>query len=85
MKTILDRVYGNAVVLAHLRGQRRLSYRPSSELQAQADRRLQRIVAYAAATVPYYRDLFRASGLDPSEIRSNACGPTSPKTSFAPI
>ncbi len=70
LKTILNRVYGNAVVLAHLRGQRRLPYRPGPELQAQADRRLRRIVRYAAATVPYYRDLFRASGLDPSEIRS---------------
>jgi phenylacetate-CoA ligase len=70
LKPILTRIYGNAVVLAHLRGQRRIPYRSGLEIQQQADWRVRRIVRYAAATVPYYRDLFRSYGLDPRDIRS---------------
>lgn len=33
------------------------------------DRRLREIVAWAAATVPYYRECFRREGIDPASIR----------------
>jgi phenylacetate-CoA ligase len=67
---VLRKIYGNGVVLANLRGQRRLSYLPEEELCALRDARLRRMVRYAAATVPYYRSLLRAERIDPHDIRS---------------
>jgi phenylacetate-CoA ligase len=67
---VLRRIYGNGVVLANLRGQRRLPYLPEEELRALRDARLRRTVCYAAATVPYYRRLFRAQKIDPHDIQS---------------
>ena len=70
MLTILTRTYGSVVTAAHLVGQSRVPYLGRQELEAMRDRRLQRTVRYAAATVPYYRELFRAQGIDPAEIRT---------------
>lgn len=39
------------------------------DMHADQERRLQRMIRWAAATVPYYRDLFRAEGVDPTSIR----------------
>ncbi len=58
------------VVLAHLPGQRRLPYVPAETLRARRDRRIRRMVRYAARTVPFYRDLFRSRAIDPRDIRS---------------
>lgn len=66
----LARAYGNAVVLVNLRGQRRLPYLPVPRLHALREKRLRRLVRFAAATVPYYRRLFGAGGIDPRDIRS---------------
>ena len=68
IRTFLNKTYGNGVVLAHLRGQRRVPYLPVDELRAQRDKRLRRIVTYAAKTVPFYRNLFQREGIDPSRI-----------------
>jgi phenylacetate-coenzyme A ligase PaaK-like adenylate-forming protein len=59
---------GNAVIAAHLPGQREVPFLPRERLEALRDRRIRRLVAYAAETVPYYRDWFARSGVDPREI-----------------
>jgi phenylacetate-CoA ligase len=38
-------------------------------MRADQERRLREMVRWAAATVPYYRDLFRREGIDPGSIR----------------
>ena len=66
------KIYGNLVVLRHLPGQKRIPYLPEEQWQALRDARVQATVRHAAATVPHYRDLFRAERIDPREIRSVA-------------
>jgi phenylacetate-CoA ligase len=66
---LLRKVRGNLTVLAHTSGQRRVPYLPAERLEALRDRRLRRLVRYAAATVPYYRDLFHSLGADPRDLR----------------
>ena len=68
----MKRWLGSAVVLAHLRGQRRIPFLPREELERIRDARVRRIVAHAAATVPYYRQLFRDHGIDPRGVRTAA-------------
>ena len=65
----MRRLAGNLVVAAHLRGQKRLPFLPPARIAAQRDARIRRIVAYAARTVPYYRDLFAQERISPREIR----------------
>ncbi len=67
-----DKIYGNAVVLANLRGQGRIPYLPREALAKLRDRRLRGIVKYAAETVPYYQSLFWKEKIDPRDIRSVA-------------
>lgn len=64
------RLAGNAVIAAHLPGQRRVPFWPRERLEALRDRRVRTIVAHAAATVPFYRDWFERERLDPRTIRS---------------
>jgi phenylacetate-CoA ligase len=64
------RLYGNLVVLAHLRGQRRIAYWKRPRIEALRDRRIRHIISYAARTVPYYRDLFAHLRIDPRDIRT---------------
>ena len=68
----LDRLYGTAVVAAAIPRQRRIPYLPEDELAERRDARVRETVAYAAATVPYYRDLFAREGIDAREIRTAA-------------
>jgi len=63
------RLYGNAVIAAYLPGQRHVPYARRESLVTKRDRRVQRIVAYAARHVPFYRELFARDGLDPRSIR----------------
>jgi phenylacetate-CoA ligase len=67
---MLNRVGGNLIVLAALRGQGRIPYWPPERLQELRDARVRETVRYAAETVPYWRDLFRDDGIDPSDIRN---------------
>ncbi len=64
------KLYGNAVVLANLKGQRSIPYLPEEELKTRRDARLRRIVNYASKTVPFYRDFFREKKIDPLDIRT---------------
>jgi phenylacetate-CoA ligase len=68
----LKQLYGNGVVFTHVPGQRRVPYLSQEELHAHRDARLRHIVSYAAATVPYYHNLFQVDKIDPRAIRSVA-------------
>jgi len=67
---ILRKAYGSAVVVRALRGQRRVPFMPRPKVEALRDRRVRRIVAHAARTVPFYRGLFERERIDPREIRT---------------
>jgi phenylacetate-CoA ligase len=66
--SLVRRVAGNAVVLAHLPRQRSLPYAPRHRIAARRDARIARMVRYAVRTVPHYRDLFRRLGLDARDV-----------------
>lgn len=51
-------------------GQRRVPYLAEEERHVLRDERVRAITRHAAETVPHYRDLFRAEGIDPREIRA---------------
>lgn len=70
MSSFLNRLYGTAIVACHLPFQKRAAYLPVSRLGKIRDRRIRRLVHYAARNVPYYRDLFRQHGIDPRAIRT---------------
>jgi phenylacetate-CoA ligase len=65
----MRRLRGSLVVMAHLRGQRRIPFEPRPRIEARRDKAIRRIVGYAARTVPYYRELFARERIDPGEIR----------------
>ena len=65
----LKRAYGSVVVVANVRGQRRVPFLPREKVERRRDAAVRRTVAYAANTVPYYRKLFASEGIDPREIR----------------
>jgi phenylacetate-CoA ligase len=50
--------------------QRRVPSLPREQVERLRDQRVRSIVAYAAKTVPYYRELFPREGIDHREIRS---------------
>jgi len=85
LRNVLDRLAGNAVVLSSLRGQRRVPYLPEEEIIRRRDERIRETVTYAAATVPYYRDLFARERIDPCEIVSAADLERLPLTSKAEV
>lgn len=66
---MLRRLYGSAIIAAHLRGQKRIPFLSRPRLDALRDRRIRGIVRYAGKAVPYYRDLFAQEGIDPRQIR----------------
>jgi phenylacetate-CoA ligase len=69
---LLTRGLSTAYVLSRLTRERRLPYLPLEEVRRRRDRRIQNLTCYAAATVPYYRELLQANGLDLRDIRSAA-------------
>src|SRR3972149_7644575 len=65
----LKKLYGSVVIAANLKGQRSIPFLPREKISEMRDRRIRRIVTYAAKTVPYYRDLFAREGIDPCQIK----------------
>ena len=47
-----------------------MPYLSDEERHRMRDARVRAIVSYAGATVPHYRDLFRAAGIDAREIQT---------------
>jgi phenylacetate-coenzyme A ligase PaaK-like adenylate-forming protein len=66
---LLKRLGGSLVVMAHLPAQRRIPHLSRRRIEARRDAAVRRIVAYAARTVPHYRELFAREGIDPRGIR----------------
>jgi phenylacetate-CoA ligase len=64
----MKRVLGSLAVLTNLRGQNRAPFLERSRVECRRDARVRRIVAHAAATVPYYRELFARERIDPRAI-----------------
>ena len=64
----LNQLYGNLVVMRHMQGQREIPFLASDKKKELQNIRIKEIVAYAAATVPYYQKLFRETGIDPQKI-----------------
>ncbi len=70
VRRLLGRTYGNATVFAAFRKDRGMPYLPRDRILEMRDRRVRRMVRYAATSVPYYRDLFRKLGLHPRDLKS---------------
>lgn len=68
----LRRLYGSAVIAAHLPGQTRAPYAPRATIEARRDRRVRATVRHAARSVPFWRDWFARSGVDPCSVRTAA-------------
>jgi phenylacetate-CoA ligase len=66
------RLAGNAVIAATLRGQKGIPYLARPQLEALRDRQVRAMVTYAARHVPYYRDWFARSRVDPKTITAAA-------------
>src|SRR5690606_14422613 len=56
--------------MARLKVLEQNQYRPREELEGIQFAALQKLLHHAVDTVPYYRDLFAAQGLNPGDIRS---------------
>jgi phenylacetate-CoA ligase len=67
-----NKLRGNVVIAARLRGQKAVAYQPRERLHALRDRRIRDIVAYAARHVPYYRHWFAQQRIDPRAIAGAA-------------
>ncbi len=67
---LYKKIYGNSVVFANLRRQRRIPYLPQEKLYALRDARLREMVKYAAATVPFYAQLFKKQKIDVRDIKT---------------
>jgi phenylacetate-CoA ligase len=69
VSSLWTRLLGSATVAAGLRGQTAVPFLPRERLDALRDRRIRRIVEYAARHVPYYRQLFKREGIDWRDVR----------------
>lgn len=58
------------MILAHLPRQSKVAFEPRERIRARRDAAVASIVAHAAATVPYYRELFAREGLEARSFRS---------------
>jgi len=67
---VFNKIYGSAIVLKKLHGQRSIAYTISRKVHQLRDVRLRKIIRYAAESVPYYQELFRASRIDYRDIRT---------------
>jgi len=68
IRRLLGKTHGNMVVLANLSSDRGMPHLRRDRILRMRDRRLRRMVRYAATTVPYYRDLFRRLRIHPQDL-----------------
>jgi phenylacetate-CoA ligase len=69
---IWERVVRRRATLEHLAYLEASQWQSSEERREEENRAIERLVQHAATNVPYYRELFRAHGLDPRDIRTRA-------------
>lgn len=70
--TILRKIYGNSLVLAAAYRRRGIAYCDREKIVRHRDRRVRKLVCFAASEAPYYREWFREHGMDPREIKTAA-------------
>ncbi|HUR07930.1 MAG TPA: hypothetical protein VM347_35680, partial [Nonomuraea sp.] len=70
MSTWPARLYGNAYLAYHLRGQPHFPFKPPREIARARDRRVRQTVLHAYRSVPYYRELLPRLGLSPDDFRT---------------
>ena len=68
----MKKLYGSTVIAANLIGQQQRPFLKREKLELIRDRRIRRIVRYAARKVPYYREWFAREGLNPQQIKGAA-------------
>jgi phenylacetate-CoA ligase len=68
----IQRAAATLTVLRALPREWRIPYLPGERVAELRNVRIRELAAYAAETVPYYRDLFAGEGIDPREIRGPA-------------
>ena len=66
----LTKARGTLTILRERPRQRRVPFLPAERVRQLRDARVRALIRYAAETVPHYRDLLRAEGIDPAEIRT---------------
>ena len=69
---IIRKCYGNALVVKAAASRRGVAYAKPGKRESMRDRRVRRLVRFAAKTVPFYRDLFSDLGIRPGDIRRAA-------------
>ncbi len=68
----LKKIYGSTIIAANLLGQQKRPFLPREKLEVIRDRRIRKMVSYAAGKVPYYREWFKRESLNPRDIRGAA-------------
>jgi hypothetical protein len=70
MASLLSRLSATAYMAYHRRGQSSYPFRPLARIEADRDRRVRQMVAYAYRYVPYYREAMDQLGLGPADFQS---------------
>jgi len=65
-----ERLFWTVFLLLKLKGQREVPYWKRDQLEKVRNRRLRRILRYAALRVPYYRELFSRKGMDLDDFQT---------------
>lgn len=68
--SLLRKFHGNTIVLRAAWGRRGIAWRPRREIERRRDKRVRKLVRFAAKTVPFYRDWFARQNLDIRDIRN---------------
>lgn len=63
-----NQLYGNNVVMRHMRGQREIPFLSAERKRDLQSIRIREIVVLRGCYVPYYQKIFRESGIDPHKI-----------------
>lgn len=72
MNKVLHKARGSLIIARTLAGDWGVAYLPAEALAARRDANVRATVRYAAAHVPFYREMFKAEGIDPLGIRTAA-------------
>lgn len=66
----VSRLVGTFALAREAAGQARFPFRPIADIRRAQSRRLERMVAHAYRSVPFWREAMRSRGLSPADIRT---------------
>jgi phenylacetate-CoA ligase len=72
MPNLVTKAYWNAFTLWHVRGEKKLPYRPLPEILELQSRRVRAMVSHAYRNVSFYRDAMDQRGLKPQDFQTAA-------------